>query len=305
MNIRPSVSLDQWQALVAIVETSSYAAAAKLLSKSQSAVTYLIQQLEGRLGVEVFETRGRRAVLTPVGEMLYRQARVLLDQAGRLEHRARTVSAGWEPLIRLAVEILLPPEPLLTALAGFAQESPATRIDVEETVLGGTTEALLQKRVDIAITPQIPVGFLGDALTQLRLIAVAHPEHALHRLTRPLTAADLAEHRHLLVRDTGIQRDTRATSVDVDQRWTFSQFDTSIRAALRGHGFAWYPEARIREHLDRGQLKPLPLVEGAERYVTLYLVLADPEFAGPGVRALAGRFKKILSKDITVPSTLR
>ncbi len=305
MNQRSYVSLDQWQALVAVVETGSYAAAAVALNKSQSAVTYLIQQLESRLGVSAFETRGRRAVLTPIGEMLHRQARVLLDQASRLEQRARTVSAGWEPVIRVAVEILLPPEPMLTALAGFAEQSPATRVEVEETVLGGTLEALLQKRVDLAITPQIPAGFLGDALTHLRLIAVAHPDHALHRLNRPLTAADLAEHRHLLVRDSGIHRDSRATSVEVDRRWTFSQFDTSIRAAIHGHGFAWYPQARIEDALAEGLLKPLPLSEGAERHVTLYLVLADSELAGPGVRALAAQFKQILSKDITMSSPLR
>jgi DNA-binding transcriptional LysR family regulator len=305
MNQRSYVSLDQWQALVAVVETGSYAAAAVALNKSQSAVTYLIQQLESRLGVSAFETRGRRAILTPIGEMLHRQARVLLDQASRLEQRARTVSAGWEPVIRVAVEILLPPEPMLTALAGFAEQSPATRVEVEETVLGGTLEALLQKRVDLAITPQIPVGFLGDALTHLRLIAVAHPDHALHRLNRPLTAADLAEHRHLLVRDSGIHRDSRATSVEVDRRWTFSQFDTSIRAAIHGHGFAWYPQARIEDALAQGLLKPLPLSEGAERHVTLYLVLADSELAGPGVRALAAQFKQILSKDITMSSPLR
>lgn len=305
MNQRSYVSLDQWQALVAVVETGSYAAAAVALNKSQSAVTYLIQQLESRLGVSAFETRGRRAVLTPIGEMLHRQARVLLDQASRLEQRARTVSAGWEPVIRVAVEILLPPEPMLTALAGFAEQSPATRVEVEETVLGGTLEALLQKRVDLAITPQVPVGFLGDALTHLRLIAVAHPDHALHRLNRPLTAADLAEHRHLLVRDSGIHRDSRATSVEVDRRWTFSQFDTSIRAAIHGHGFAWYPQARIEDALAQGLLKPLPLSEGAERHVTLYLVLADSELAGPGVRALAAQFKQILSKDIMMSSPLR
>ncbi len=305
MNQRSYVSLDQWQALVAVVETGSYAAAAVALKKSQSAVTYLIQQLESRLGVSAFETRGRRAVLTPVGEMLHRQARVLLEQAHRLEQRARTVSAGWEPVIRIAVEILLPPEPMLAALAGFAVQSPATRVDVEETVLGGTIEAVLQKRVDLAITPQIPVGFLGDALTRLKLIAVAHPDHALHRLNRPLTATDLAEHRHLLVRDSGIHRDSRAISVDVDRRWTFSQFDTSIRAAIQGHGFAWYPQARIQDALAQGLLKPLPLSEGGERYVTLYLVMTDSELAGPGVRALATQFKKILSKDTTMSSALR
>lgn len=305
MNQRSYVSLDQWQALVAVVETGSYAAAAVALKKSQSAVTYLIQQLESRLGVSAFETRGRRAVLTPVGEMLHRQARVLLEQAHRLEQRARTVSAGWEPVIRIAVEILLPPEPMLAALAGFAEQSPATRVDVEETVLGGTIEAVLQKRVDLAITPQIPVGFLGDPLTRLKLIAVAHPDHPLHRLNRPLTATDLAEHRHLLVRDSGIHRDSRAISVDVDRRWTFSQFDTSIRAAIQGHGFAWYPQARIQDALAQGLLKPLPLIEGGERYVTLYLVMTDSELAGPGVRALATQFKKILSKDTTMSSALR
>jgi DNA-binding transcriptional LysR family regulator len=124
-------------------------------------------------------------------------------------------------------------------------------------------------------------------------------------LNRPLTAADLAEHRHLLVRDSGIHRDSRAISVDVDRRWTFSQFDTSIRAAIQGHGFAWYPQARIQDALSQGLLKPLALSEGAERQVTLYLVLADSELAGPGVRALASQFKKILSKDITASLPLR
>ena len=36
-----------------------------------------------------------------------------------------------------------------------------------------------------------------------------------------------------------------------------------------------------------GELKPLPLAGGGERILTMYLVLADPEGAGPGVRRLA------------------
>jgi hypothetical protein len=36
-------------------------------------------------------------------------------------------------------------------------------------------------------------------------------------------------------------------------------------------GYAWYPEETIREELDNGQLKPLPLAEGGERAGTLYL----------------------------------
>ena len=55
----------------------------------------------------------------------------------------------------------------------------------------------------------------------------------------------------------------------------------------QGHGFAWLPAGQIADELASGQLVPLPLREGRERVVTLYLVLADPDFAGPGVRRLA------------------
>jgi DNA-binding transcriptional LysR family regulator len=293
------VSLDQWQALVAVVETGGYAAAARRLNKSQSAVTYLIQQLEQHLGVAAFESEGRRRVLTTTGEMLYRQARALLDSALRLEANARAVSAGWEPIIRIAAEILFPPQLLLAALAEFSRTSPGTRIEVEETVLSGTTEALLARRVDLAITPHIPVGFLGDALATVKLIAAAHPDHPLHHLGRSVTPEDLAQHRHLLVRDSGVQRDAKATSLEVEQRWTFAQFETSIRAAQAGHGFAWYPEERLREACASNTLAPLPLREGALRLVTLYLVVADPAGAGPGTLHLRDIFQTIAADNAT------
>ena len=54
-----------------------------------------------------------------------------------------------------------------------------------------------------------------------------------------------------------------------------------------GYGFAWLPEEHILEELQAGTLRPLPLREAGTREVTLYLILANPDFAGPGVRRLA------------------
>jgi len=54
-----------------------------------------------------------------------------------------------------------------------------------------------------------------------------------------------------------------------------------------GLGFAWYPAENIRDELDSGALVPLPLAEGRERFVSLYLIFADADTAGPGVRRLA------------------
>src|SRR2546422_267413 len=90
----PRIPLDQWRALVAVVEKGGYAKAAAALHKSQSSVTYGVQQLESQLGVKAFKIAGRRAELTPTGELLYRRARYLLG----------------EPLMRLRFVLAAHPE---------------------------------------------------------------------------------------------------------------------------------------------------------------------------------------------------
>src|SRR3954468_4540781 len=102
------ISLDQWRALVSVVESGSYARAGERLHKSQSTLTYAIQKLEELLGVKVFELQGRRSVLTEPGKLLYRRGKSLLDEAGRVERAAGELARGWEAEIRLAVEIVYP-----------------------------------------------------------------------------------------------------------------------------------------------------------------------------------------------------
>jgi DNA-binding transcriptional LysR family regulator len=285
-NPLPRISLDQWAALQSVVESGSYAAAAARMHKSQSTLSYAIQQIERLSGVRLFVVQGRRAVLTPAGEVLYRQGRQLVEAAQRVERTAAELGAGWEAQIALAVEIVFPTWLLLQCLARFAEERPQTRIELIESVLGGTGEALLEGRVDLAIGPFIPQGFAGQWLMRVRFIAAAHPDHPLHGLGRALTPADLRQHRHLVVRETGARRDT-ALSIDAEARWTVSNKSTAIRAACMGLGFSWFPEDNIRDELRSGQLKALPLQDAAERYAELYLIRADAESAGPGAQRLA------------------
>jgi len=293
----PRVTLEQWRTLVAVVDAGGYAQAAEALHKSQSAITYALQKLESQLSVKALEIHGRKAVLTPTGQLLYRRAKALIDEADGVERAAQALSAGWEAEIRLAAEILFPTWLLLHCLDLFGKESPHTRIELIESVLGGTGEALLQGQADVAIAPQIPPGFTGDHLMRLRVIPVASPDHPLHKLKRKLTLRDLRAHRHLVVRDSGSRRDSRAISVEVDQRWTVSNMSTSIQAARLGYGFSWFPEDKIRDELLAGTLKPLPMREGGERFGDLYLILADRDGAGPGTLRLAEIIRESVASE--------
>ena len=167
------------------------------------------------------------------------------------------------------MEIIFPTDLLLDTLAQFGRESPNTRVELIESVLGGTAECLLKRETDIAIAPQVPTGFAGEPLMQIRLLLVAARDQPLHRLGRELTQSDLRAHRHLVVRDSGRQRDRTPPSLEAKQRWTVSHMATSIEAGRAGHGFSWLPEDRIRAELQAGTLVPLALRGAQERFATL------------------------------------
>jgi DNA-binding transcriptional LysR family regulator len=287
MSSTPRISLEQWRALQAVVDAGGYAQAAARLHKSQSAITYAVQKIEAQLNVKLFQISGRKARLTGSGEVLYRRAKGLLEEAESLEGAGRHLAQGWESELRLAVEVIFPTWLLLRCFERFAEERPETRIELYETVLSGTDEALIERRVELAICSLIPAGFMGDALMSMRFIPAAHPDHPLHLLKRKLTPQDLRKYRQLVIRDSGSLRSRNAPWLGAGQRWTVSHKATQIRAAVMGLGFAWFAEDTIRTELTQGLLKPLPLREGAELYAELYLVFADRDYAGPGAQRLA------------------
>jgi DNA-binding transcriptional LysR family regulator len=236
--------------------------------------------------VKLFEIQGRKAVLTPTGQLLYRRGKTLVDDAERLERAAGELAKGWETEIRLAVDILFPTWLLVQCIGAFSAERPETRIELYETVLSGTDDMLLARSVDFVITSSIQQGFIGDVLTPVHAVCVAAPSHPLHHLGRPATIDDLRRHRHVVIRDTGIQR-ARSGGWLNEQRWTVSHKATSIHALSLGYGYAWLPDEWIRGELERGALAPVPLREGAERAGSLYLVFADRDATGPGALRLA------------------
>lgn len=279
------VTLEQWQALVAVVDSGGYAMAAESLEKSQSSISYAIQKLETSLSIQAFKIEGRKAVLTPAGKTLYRRAKVLLEEAQQMESMAKQFSSGIEAEVKIVVDTLFPEWVLLEAIQEFVTENPMIRIELKETVLSGSDEALSKKEADIVISGSVPSGFLGDPLMQVTFRAVAAPDHPLHQLKRALDYQDLRLHRQLVVKDSG-SRGADSGWLGAQQRLTFSHIGTSIRSAVMGLGYAWYPELKIKSELDSGQLKALPLTSGSERSVELYLIYREGSYAGPATLQL-------------------
>ncbi|WP_347331380.1 LysR family transcriptional regulator [Marinimicrobium locisalis] len=294
--MEPKVSLDQWRAFLAVIDEGGYAKAAERLGKSQSAMSYAITQLETALGVAVFELRGRRAVPTAAGEVMHRRARHLLMEAESLENAAVQLSAKVEPLVALAGDIIVPPEQVLACIASFSREFPDTRVELYESVMSGTEDALVQRNVDLAVAARVPAGFHGEYLMSVTFRGVTSPDHPLQRLGRPVSYDDLRHYRQSIVRDSGIHRRYSEGWQEAEQRLTVSHIRTSLQAIRLGLSYAWLPEAYLTEDLKAGRLKLIPMETESERVHALYLIFADRELAGPATRFLAEVLKTQLPR---------
>lgn len=292
MNAHPRVSLDQWRMLQAVVDAGGYAQAANTLHKSQSAVSYGIRRLEELLGIEVFRMRGRKAELTEAGAILLRRARSVLQDAADLECIAGDLAGGWEGEITIAVDVIFPDALLHDVLRDFEPGSRGTRLELVESVLSGSTEAITLHAADLTIASALPPGLLGEPLLDIEFACVAHPAHPLFGLGRPITREDLRRERQVVVRDSGPRRAGNAPWLEAEQRWTVSHLHTSVSLLAEGFGFAWVPVGKIARQLAEGTLQPLPLREGGRRKATLHLALADPDRAGPAVSLFAETLRR-------------
>lgn len=285
-------SLEQWGILASIVDEGGFAQAAAALNKSQSAVSYGVARLQEALDVPLLEVDGRRAVLTAHGKTLLKRARPLLRDLDTLEKLARTLKQGWEPDLKLVVDVAFPRERLLNIVAELQELCPNTELQVSDAVLSGAEEAIVEQRADVVVTTRLPADYLGELLMNITFTAVASPKHPLFELGKSLAAEDLVRHVQVVVRDSGTKHPRDEGWLGAERRCTVTSMEASLATVKAGLGYAWLPEHLTAEALKQGSLRLLPLTSGGSRAVPLNLVLVRPEVAGPAARAAVEIFQR-------------
>jgi DNA-binding transcriptional LysR family regulator len=258
------LSLEALQVLDAIDRKGSFAAAAEDLHRVPSAVTYSVRQLEGALGVELFDRKGHRAVLTQAGQELLSQGRQLLRAAADLECRVQQVARGWESELRIAVDTVIGVERLLRLLGEFYEEKSGTRVRLLHEVLGGVWDALASGRADLAIgaSGQAPAGrsYATRVLGRLDLVFVAAPFHPVTREPRPLTDVAIHQYRAVSVADTSRMLPPRTMNILSGQDvLTVSSMQEKAAAHVAGLGVGFLPRPLAEREHAAGRLEIIPV----------------------------------------------
>ena len=288
----PKTTLEQWAVLAAVVDAGGFAQAALRLNRSQSAISYSIARLQESLDLALLVVEGRKSVLTPHGRTLLARGRALVKELDTLEALARSLKQGWESELKLIVDAAFPRARLLNIIAELQSSCPSTQIQVADVVLSGAEQAITEGSGDLVVTSRVPAGFLSDWLLDVKFLAVARADHPLLRLERELTTDDLGRYVQAVVRDSGTAQPRDEGWLGAERRFTVSSMDASLATILAGLAYAWLPEHMLVEPLRSGSLRPLPLVSGASRNVSLHIVLLHPNVLGPAARAAADAFHR-------------
>lgn len=283
--MRTKSTLEQWHTLAEVERCGSIQAAAQSMNKSHTTLLYSIKKLETQLGVSLVELKGRRTVLTENAKMLLRRAIPMVEQARDLEILSKHLSEGIEPEITIAIDHLCNKDWLYQPMRQFLEENSFTSVQVKETSLSSTTEAVTQQWADISIVPLPVENHLAEAFATITMIPVVSKSHPFAQKTS-VCNEDLQTITQIVARDLGNNAKGQNVGwLKAQRRITVDNFDHAWQAVVSGLGFCRIPDHRLAQY-DTSQIVRLPLVGGERYQVPLHLVAPKGTRTGLAARQL-------------------
>lgn len=244
-----------------VVETRSFASAARDLGLSKATVSKAVSRLEGKLGTRLFNRTSRRLALTDAGRQLSARAANILHEAEAAESETLSQSVSPRGLVRLAVPMSFGLLSIAPLMPEFLKAYPEVQIDLHLSdamvdVIGEGFDAVLR----IATLPDS--SLVARRLCNVERILVASPAY-LKAHGRPKHPMNLSEHAcmgyaYQLTPDTWRfthKNGETATVHPAGGPLRVNNGDAMMPALLAGLGLGVLPDFILREALASGKLE--------------------------------------------------
>jgi DNA-binding transcriptional LysR family regulator len=180
----------QLRYFIAVAERLSFSKAAEHLHVTVPPLSRQIRQLEDELEAQLFIRDRRHVVLTDAGQLLLREAKVLVAQTVHACDSVRLAAKGEAGVVKVGIGLGLG-EKISRVLVEHANRFPAVEVSCTAIYSIFQCEALLESRID--------VGFLRPAVDHPELISrVLFEERFVIHVSKD---SPLAKHKSLQVRD--------------------------------------------------------------------------------------------------------
>lgn len=165
---------------LAVGETLSFRKAAEQLGIAQPALSRSIRDLERHLGFALFERSTRRVVLTPAGEVLYRESADAMQRLTRATAHAERVAQGLSGTVSVGYSTFAATGPMSDIIIEFRKHHPQAQVGLRLLASSEQAAAFDEGTLDlgfmmsnVVVPPQQTLP-----ISRERLVALVPASHA-------------------------------------------------------------------------------------------------------------------------------
>lgn len=175
------MTLVQYEYIVAVDDYRHFATAAEKCFVTQPTLSMQIQKLENQLGILIFDRSKHPVVPTEVGASIIAQARLVLNEAGRINEIINEEKGILSGSLRIGILPTLSPYLLPLFIKDFIEKYPDLEVSVEEGITEQIIDKLRKNQLDVGlfVTPSGATGLDEHPIFNEEFVAYVGEEHAL------------------------------------------------------------------------------------------------------------------------------
>ncbi len=233
------------ETLVTVARLESFTAAASLLHKVPSAISYNIRQMEQELDVVLFRRLPRKVELTSAGKILVAEAEQLLMHMEDVKTQTQRAALGWQSRLRVTVDNVVKLDQLKPMIEVFYNTFTQSELQINMEVFNGSWDAISQGRTDIVIgaTSSIPVNgdFCVKDMGVVEWDFVLSATHPLAHIEH-ISEDQLADYPFICLDDTSINLPKRHFgNYKAQRRLLLPNWFSAIELIKSGVGVGYLP----------------------------------------------------------------
>ena len=310
------MNLRQLEVFYLVVKKGSCTKAAEELNVTQPAVTIQVKSLEKSVNLKLIQHFGEKIQLSEAGELLYQFAEKIFDLVSEADEKMRDFKRLMKGTLQIGTTKNYAPYIMPSLLTAFQARFPNIRVILDEGNSEDMARSVLDMKNELAFICQINIDRRLKSIffSTVEFVLVASPQHRFSQ-KGSISFMEL-NGEPVILREKGsgsraaILRRFDLYGIRPSVIIEASSLDFIVKYVKQGKGISFMFEPDIKEELEKGFLKVIPIEEGNISFLTDIVYHAEQPLSPPAqallriVEELKGQLRGELRPNLGPPSSV-
>jgi len=267
------LNLRQLEGFYLVVKRKNFTRAAEELNVTQPAVTIQVKSLEKSLNLKLIQQVGKRVRLTEAGELLNQYAEKIFDLVSDVDEKMRDFKKLMKGTLQIGTTKHYARYVMPYLLSEFQRRYPRIKAVLDEGNSEDIARSILEMKNELALISEINMGqkIKSNFFSTVEFVLVASSEHRFSQ-RKSISLRELND-EPVILREKGsalraaILRKFHEYGIWPSMIIEASSLDFIMGYVKQNKGVSFMIEPDIKEELEKGILKIIPIDEGS---ITLF-----------------------------------